>query len=145
MDKEHIQVVIFTLGDEEFAFDINYVKEVIRVLDITKVPKSKEMIEGVINLRGNVIPVIDLRKRFNLSAVILPRTTRIIILEINQITVGFIVDTVLGTRQIKTSCIEATPAAIMGKIEYEYIAGVAKLEYRLLNLLHIEKIISIKN
>ena len=142
LEDESTKLVTFVLGDEEFAFDILYVKEIMRVCEITKVPKSKEFIEGVINLRGNVIPIIDLRKRFNMEPRPYTRTTRIIVLEIDDITVGAIVDAVMETKQISNSCIEPPSSIVVGGMEVECIAGVAKLEDRLISLLHVDKIIS---
>lgn len=140
-DEKYLQVVTFMLGEEEFAFEISQVKEVIRLPVITKVPKSKDFIEGVINLRGNVIPIIDLRKRFHFDAHFDPRATRIIVLELESVMVGGIVDAVLETKTLDESCIEPPPTAVMGGMESEYIYGVAKLEDRLISLLNIDKIL----
>ncbi|NUM35730.1 MAG: chemotaxis protein CheW [Candidatus Brocadiae bacterium] len=140
-DEKYLQVVTFMLGEEEFAFEISHVKEVIRLPVMTKVPKAKDFIEGVINLRGNVIPIIDLRKRFHFESHFDPRTTRIIILEIESIMVGGIVDAVLETKTLESSCIEPPPTAVMGGMESEYIYGVAKLEDRLISLLNIDKLL----
>ena len=140
-DDGYLQVVNFKLGEEQFAFDISHVKEIVRVAEITGVPRQK-YIEGVINLRGNVIPIIDLRKRFHLNLRTYNRSTRIIIVEFEEITAGFIVDAVLETKRLAPDCIEPPPSVVMGAIEHEYIAGVAKLEDRLLSLLHIDKILS---
>ena len=141
-EEESIQIVAFMLGEEEFAFDISCVREIIRSAGITKVPKSNPLIEGVINLRGNVIPIVDLRKRFHLEPRPYTRSTRIIVISINEITVGLIVDAVLETKKIEASCIEPPSTIAMGCVENEYIAGVAKLEDRLLSLLDIDKVIS---
>ena len=140
--EEFVQVVRFTIGEEAFAFDIFKVKEIIRMMEITKVPQTHNFIEGVINIRGTVVPIIDIRKRFGLSPQEYNRKTRIIVVEIEVGIIGFIVDTVLETRSIPASCIEATPTLITGGIDSEYIQGVAKLEYRLLILLDIDKILS---
>ncbi len=140
-DEKYLQVVTFKLGEEEFAFDISHVKEVIRLPVITKVPKSKDFIEGVINLRGNVIPIIDLRKRFHFEPHFDRRYTRIIILEVESVMLGGIVDAVLETKALDTSCVEPPPTAVMGGFESEYIYGVAKLEDRLLSLLNIDKLL----
>jgi len=147
MESEHVsylQVVTFILGTEEFAFDISSVKEVIRIPVITNVPKSQEYIKGVINLRGNVIPVIDLRKRFNIIGSSDLHSSRIIVCDIFSVMIGLVVDAVLETRQIDTSCVEPPPTVAIGGIENEYIAGVAKLEDRLLSLLHIDKILNLQ-
>lgn len=142
-EDKTLQIVIFKIGKEEFAFNIANVKEIIRMADITKVPKSKEFIEGVINLRGNVIPIVDLRKRLNMNVNTSQNTNRIIVVEIDDITVGFIVDSVLETKEIQKVLIEP-PLVVMGGIENDYISGIAKLENRLLSLLHIDKILALE-
>ncbi len=142
-ENHFIQVVTFTIAEEDFAFDIFKVKEIIRIVEVTKVPKSPDFIEGVINLRGNVIPILDLRKRFHLKPREYDKKTRIIVVEANTELVGFIVDAVLETRSIFESCIEAPPTIVLGGIESEYLKGVAKLEDRLVILLDIGKILSV--
>ncbi len=139
-EETYLQVVVFHLGEEEFALDIAYVKEIVRLAPITRVPKCKEWIEGVINLRGNVVPVMDLRKRFHVPSTN-QRQTRIIILELRGISLGVLVDAVVETRQIGRSLVEPAPA-LMSSVESEYIAGVAKLEDRLISLLQIDKILN---
>jgi len=139
-DENFIQAVVFHLGREEFAFDVSQVKEIIRPLPITRVPKSKPFIEGVINLRGNVISVVDLRKQLHFTAGNKPEQTRIIILETQGVTFGVIVDSVQETRQIPRETIQP-PLALVSGVESEYISGVAKLEGRLISLLQIHKIV----
>lgn len=139
-DENFIQAVVFHLGREEFAFDVSQVKEIIRPLPITRVPKSKPFIEGVINLRGNVISVVDLRKQLHFTAGNNPEQARIIILETQGVTFGVIVDSVQETRQIPRETIQP-PLALVSGVESEYISGVAKLEGRLISLLQIHKIV----
>ena len=93
-DDELLQLVTFSTGDEEFGVDILRVQEIIRTMAITKVPKAPEFVEGVINLRGKVIPIIDLRRRFGLQSKAHDKHTRIIVIEINTMIVGFVVDSV---------------------------------------------------
>ncbi len=142
-EETFLQMVTFHLGEEEFAFSIAHVKEIVRMSPVTRVPKSPDFIEGVINLRGNVIPVVDLRKRFRLPTVN-NRKTRIIIVEITGVSLGVIVDQVLETRQIPRSIVDPASSVISG-IESEYILGVAKLEDRLISLLHIDKIFNLQD
>jgi CheW protein len=94
-DDQLLQLVTFSTGDEEFGVDILKVQEIILPMAITKVPKAPEFVEGVINLRGKVIPVIDLRRRFGLKSKAQDKYTRIIVIEINQMIVGFVVDSIL--------------------------------------------------
>jgi purine-binding chemotaxis protein CheW len=140
-DAELIQLVTFSIGDEEFGVDILKVQEIIRTMEITKVPKAPDFVEGVINLRGNVIPIIDLRKRFGLETREHDKHTRIIVIEINKTIVGFIVDSVSEVLRIPSDTVEPPPPVVAG-IESDYINGVGKLEDRLLILLDLDKLLS---
>ena len=140
-DDELLQLVTFSTGDEEFGVDILRVQEIIRMMDITKVPNSPEFVEGVINLRGKVIPIIDLRRRFGLQSKAHDKHTRIIVIEINTMIVGFVVDSVSEVLRIPTSTVEPPPPVVAG-LESEYISGVGKLEDRLLILLDLDRLLS---
>jgi purine-binding chemotaxis protein CheW len=141
-NSELLQLVSFHIGDEEFGVNILNVQEIIRIMPITKVPNSPEFVEGVINLRGRVIPVIDLRIKLNLPKVMHNNSTRIIVMEINNKTIGFIVDSVSEVLRISENIIEPPPQAVAG-VDSEYITDVAKLQDRLLILLDMEKIHSV--
>lgn len=138
-----LQIVTFKIGKEEFSVDILKVQEIIRIIEITRVPRSPEFVEGVINLRGKVIPVIDLRKRFGLSKIGHDHDTRIIVVESTGRTVGMIVDSVSEVLRLNASTVEPPPE-IVGSIDSEYIDGVGKLEDRLIILLNIDKVLSPK-
>ena len=140
-DDELLQLVTFSTGDEEFGVDILRVQEIIRTMAITKVPKAPEFVEGVINLRGKVIPIIDLRRRFGLQSKAHDKHTRIIVIEINTMIVGFVVDSVSEVLRIPASTVEPPPPVVAG-LESEYISGVGKLEDRLLILLDLNKLLS---
>ena len=140
-DDELLQLVTFSTGDEEFGVDILRVQEIIRTMAITKVPKAPEFVEGVINLRGKVIPIIDLRRRFGLQSKAHDKHTRIIVIEINTMIVGFVVDSVSEVLRIPTSTVEPPPPVVAG-LESEYISGVGKLEDRLLILLDLDRLLS---
>ncbi len=120
--------------------DILSVQEIIRMMDITKVPRAPDFVEGVINLRGKVIPIIDLRKRFGLSTRDHDKHTRIIVIEINNMIVGFVVDSVSEVLRIPPARWSATTGRV--GLESEYISGVGKLEDRLLILLDLNKLLS---
>lgn len=143
-DDKELQIVTFHIGEEEFGIDIFLVRSIIKMLNVTKVPHSPGFVEGVINLRGKVIPLINLRKRFGLQEKPYDRQTRIIIVEIqNQI--GFIVDSVSEVLRIFASNIMPPPSIAV--IDVEYISGVYKLktsesERRLIILLDIAKVLS---
>ena len=140
-DAELIQLVTFSIGEEEFGVDILKVQEIIRIMEITKVPKAPQFVEGVINLRGNVIPVIDLRKRFGLETREHDSQTRIIVIEINKMIVGFVVDSVSEVLRIPENTVEPPPPVVSG-LESEYISGVGKLEDRLLIMLDLDRLLS---
>ena len=135
-----LQLVTFKLGNEEFGLDILKVKEIIKPVAITKMPNSPYYVEGVINLRGEVIPVINLRKRLNLAENEQNSKTRIIVIETNKKTTGFIVDEVNEVLRIPENIMEATPDLVSG-VDSEYIIGVGKLDDRLLIHMDIEKIL----
>lgn len=134
-----MQLVVFKLGQEEYGVDILNVQEIIKMVSFTKIPNLPDFIEGVINLRGKIIPVIDLRKRFNLPPKEYAEENRIVVIEVNSTTVGMIVDAVSEVLRLAHSTVEPTPA-IISSIDTEYLKGVGKLEDRLLILLDIEKI-----
>ncbi|GAB1430884.1 chemotaxis protein CheW [Ignavibacteria bacterium] len=136
-----LQLVSFTIGNEEFGVDILKVQEINRMTAITRVPNAPEHVEGVINLRGKIIPIIDLRKRLGVDCNDHDKNTRIIVVELVGKVLGFIVDSVSEVRRIPVSITERPPAMIAG-IRGDYITSIAKLEDRLLILLDLEKILS---
>ena len=140
-DIDLLQLVTFSIGDEEFGVDILKVQEIIRTMEITKVPRAPMFVEGVINLRGKVIPIIDLRKRFGLETKSHDKNTRIIVIEITNMIVGFVVDSVSEVLRIPASTVEPPPPVVAG-LESEYISGVGKLEDRLLILLDLNRLLS---
>lgn len=137
-----LQLVSFNLDREEFAIDILAVQEIIRMVNITKVPKSPPFVEGVINLRGNIIPVIDLRKRFGMETREYSKETRIIVVDIDGNTIGLIVDSVSEVLRLPAGTVEPPPS-VVSNIESEYINGVGKLDDRLLILLNLNKILTV--
>ncbi|MBD5558724.1 MAG: chemotaxis protein CheW [Desulfovibrio sp.] len=140
-DDELLQLVTFSIGDEEFGVNILKVQEIIRTMEITKVPRAPEFVEGVINLRGKVIPIIDLRRRFGLAPKAHDKNTRIIVIEINNIIVGFVVDAVSEVLRIPASTVEPPPPVVAG-VESDYISGVGQLQDRLLIMLDLDKLLS---
>lgn len=138
--SELLQLVSFTIGNEEFGVDILKVQEINRMVDITKMPNSPDYVDGVINLRGRVIPVISLRIRLGIERIENDRDTRIIVVDLSGKTIGFIVDSVSEVLRIPRSITEPPPAITSG-INSDYITAVGKLEDRLLILLDLEKIL----
>ncbi len=136
-----IQLVSFKLGKEEFGVDILKVQEINRMLQITDMPNSPDFVEGIVNLRGRIIPVIDLKKRLKMKEKEYDNSTRIIVVELAGKTIGFIVDEVSEVLRIESSITEAPPDMVAG-INSDYITAVAKLEDRLLILLDLNKVLT---
>ncbi|GAB6180141.1 chemotaxis protein CheW [Desulfotomaculum defluvii] len=134
------QTVVFQLMGQVYGVDINSVFEIIRMESITKIPHSPHFVEGVINLRGHIIPVIDLAKRFGLGQNEQSQDSRIIILEVSGQTIGVIVDSVQEVLRIPINNVEPPPPVIDG-IESAYIRGIAILEEKLIILLDQNKIL----
>jgi purine-binding chemotaxis protein CheW len=141
--EEMFQLVSFTLGGEEFGVDILRVQEINRMVTVTTVPNSPSFVDGVINLRGKVIPIIDLRTRFGMSRKEHDKNTRIVVIELKNNIVGFVVDAVSEVLRIPRSVCEPPPAVVSG-IHADYITAVGKLEDRLLILLDLEKVFSVE-
>lgn len=140
---ELAQFVNFRLRDEEYGVDIGSVREITRVVDISHIPESPSFIEGVTNLRGQIIPVVDLAKQFGLAPQEkLPESARIVVTEVKGQTVGMIVDEVPEVLKIPEENIEPTPELIQTKIRKDYIKGVGKLENRIIVLLDLEKVLA---
>jgi purine-binding chemotaxis protein CheW len=136
--EDLLQLVSFNIGDEEFGVDILQVQEINRMLEVTRVPNAPSYVDGVINLRGKVIPIIDLRSRFGMPRKEHTKHTRIVVVELNGKVLGFVVDGVREVLRIPRSITEPPPA-IAGSAHEEYITGVGKLSDRLLILLDLEK------
>ena len=139
--EELLQLVSFNIGDEEFGVDILKVHEINRMVDVTRVPNMPEYIDGVINLRGKVIPIIDLRRRFGMPRKEKDKNTRIVVVELAGRVLGFVVDAVSEVLRIPKSVTEPPPPIIAG-IEAEYITAIGKLENRLLILLDLDKVLT---
>ncbi|NUN71417.1 MAG: purine-binding chemotaxis protein CheW [Bacteroidetes bacterium] len=138
---ELLQLVRFNIGEEEFGVDILKVQEINRMLDVTQVPNAPGYIDGVINLRGKVIPIVNLRERFHMPRKERDKDTRIIIVELSGRTVGFLVDGVNEVLRIPKSVTEPPPS-ITSDAQTEYITGVGKLDDQLLLLLDLEKVLA---
>lgn len=136
-----LQLVSFNIGDEEFGVDILGVQEINRMTEVTRVPNAPSYVEGVINLRGKVIPVIDLRKRLMMAVRGHDQDTRIIVVEIENKVIGFVVDKVNEVLRIPQSVTEAPPSMVSG-IKSDYITAIGKLTDRLIILLDLDKILS---
>lgn len=138
---ELLQMVSFKLGAVEFGVDILMVQEINRMLNITPVPKSPPFVEGVINLRGKVIPIINLRQRFGLPNQPHDKQTRIVVVTIHDKIIGLVVDSVSEVLRMPADTVEPPPPMVSG-IESEYIKGVGKMGDKLLILLDLTKLLS---
>jgi purine-binding chemotaxis protein CheW len=137
--SDQLQLVTFEVGNEQFAVDILAVQEINRMMQITRVPQSPDCLEGVINLRGRIIPVIDLRKRFGLENLTRSEDSRIVVVEVSGRVLGFIVDKVNEVLRVDSSIVDAPPAMATSN-DRDYIRGVAKLESRLVILLDLVRL-----
>ncbi len=140
-EQQFMKVIVFQLADKEYVIPVSHVQGIEKMMHITRVPKTPDFVKGVINLRGVVTPIIDLRDRFNLPISGNVDTTRIIIVTLENMEVGFVVDSANDVLDISIESIEQQPE-VAGSLEEEFISGVAKLDNRLLILLHLEKVLN---
>ena len=140
--SKEIQLVIFKIGGEEFGVSIAQVREIVRLVPITPIPRSPDFIEGVVNLRGQILAVIDLAKRLDLPAIIRSEKTRIVVVEVEGNIVGMIVDEVTEVLRLPVDDITDTPELISSESHQKYITGVGKLGDRLLVLIDLSMIFS---
>lgn len=135
------QLVVFNLDREEYGVYITQVQEIIRPLGITRIPGMPGFIEGVINLRGKIIPILNLRERFGFDKKEKDTNTRIVVAEVATQTVGLVVDTVTEVLRIADEAIDPLPPTVTN-IDAEYLKGVGKLDRRLIILLDLEKVLT---
>lgn len=138
--EERMQLVSFILDNEEYGVEVLKVREIIRMPNITRVPNTPHYVEGVINLRGKVIPIISLRKRFCLDEVEGDSRTRIMVMDMTNELTGFIVDSVAEVIRITSGEIQPAPPVVSGSVDQEYLSGVINREDRLLVLLDLERL-----
>jgi purine-binding chemotaxis protein CheW len=140
---EEIQAVVFHLGEEDLAFEINGVREIIKIPEITKIPNSSDFVEGVINLRGQIKTVFNLKKKLGMKKGKAQKEGRIIIAEKNELSFGVIVDSVVGVFKVKSEDITA-PSTVLGDEKSDYLKGIGRLDDRLVILLDPEKLFSVE-
>jgi purine-binding chemotaxis protein CheW len=140
-ESQRLQCVTFTLAEETYAINVMGVQEVLRVSEIAPVPGAPSYVLGIINLRGNVVAVIDARNRFGLAPSDMTESTRIVIIESNEHVIGILVDSVAEVVELKSSDVEAAPN--VGNDESSrYIKGVAHLDNELIILVDLDKLLS---
>jgi purine-binding chemotaxis protein CheW len=140
--EEILQIVSFHVGSEEFGLDILKVQEIIRFQQLTRVPNMPAYVEGVLNLRGKVIPVIGLRQRIGLERQSPTAITKIVVASVKNEVLGFVVDSVSEVLRINSNSVEPTPR--LGQVSQKYVAGVGKLDNRLLLLLDLDQLLSVE-
>jgi purine-binding chemotaxis protein CheW len=136
------QFISFSVGDEEYGLELLRVKEVIRVREITWLPKAPSFVKGIINLRGDVIPIIDLRDKFGLEAKENTAMTRVIVVEVEGRLMGMVVDSASQVVRIPADQIDPPPP-VLGGLSQEFITGVGKLEDKLIILLNADAILTV--
>ncbi|MDX9702940.1 MAG: chemotaxis protein CheW [Candidatus Auribacterota bacterium] len=139
--ERELQLVTFRLGKEEYGVNIEQVREIIRIVEIIHVPKAPAFVEGLINLRGTVVSVIDLRKRFDIVPSGEKEAERIIVVEVQNRTIGVIVDSVLEVLRLSSSNIDDVPPTVSG-VDTKFLFGVGKIGERLMMLLDLDKVLS---
>jgi purine-binding chemotaxis protein CheW len=141
-DINEIQVACFRLGDDLYAADIMRIKEIIRPMKLSSLPKSLSFVEGVINLRGTVIPVVDLRKKFGLSALNNLASTRLLIIKVTGQTLGLVVDEVTEVITIPVKDIKPPPQGVTG-VGASYLIGVCLAKEALIMLLNLDSLLTV--
>ena len=137
-----VQLVIFKLGNERYGVETSQVKEIIRAGEITTIPNAPDFVEGVINLRGQITTIVNLRKRFGMEPKEIDNDTRIIVFDYNGNTIGMMVDTVTEVRNLSTDDIDTLPSIITARDESKFLKGVGKLPDGLLILVDLNKVLS---
>lgn len=140
-DESTSQIVVFGLSNEEYGIGIAQVQEIIRPVGITRIPGMPAFIEGVINLRGKIIPIIDLRNRFGLTKKDEDANTRVVVAGVSSQTVGLVVDSVSEVLRLANDSIDPLPPTLTD-IDAEYLRGVGKMDNRLIILLELEKVLT---
>jgi purine-binding chemotaxis protein CheW len=145
--SKNLQLVVFGVGKELYGVGIGSVQEIVRVPDVTEVPDAPAFLEGVINLRGKVIPVVDLRKRLSLDGRERTKSTRVLVTESTESAgrlVGLLVDFVSEVRKIQPEAVE-DPPEMVSAVGVEYITGVAKVDDRLIILLDLKRVLDVED
>ncbi|MBB4823909.1 purine-binding chemotaxis protein CheW [Sporosarcina luteola] len=138
--QDTVKFIVFQLLDKEYAMEVDVVEGIEKLMSITRVPKTPSYVKGVINLRGVVTPIVDLRERFGLETKEMDDNNRIIIVSLQDFEVGLIVDAANDVIDIPLRSIEPQPE-VVGSVESEFISGVVKLDKRLLVMLNLDKVL----
>ncbi len=137
-----VQVIVFKLGDERYGVEISQVREIIKPTQITRIPNAPDFVEGVINLRGQITTIINLRKRFGMEPKPIDNDTRIIVVEYDNAVIGMMVDVVNEVKYLSKEDIEPLPSIVTARSEAKFLKGVGKLPDGLLILIDLNKVLS---
>lgn len=137
-----VQVIVFTIGEERYGVEISQVKEIIRPTKITRIPNAPDYMDGVVNLRGQITTIINLRKRFGKETKEIDGNTRIVVVEYDNAVIGMMVDTVNEVKYLSSKNIDPLPNIITSRDDANFLTGVGKLDDGLLTLMDLNKIFS---
>ena len=141
---ESKKFLVFRLGNEEYGIDIHKIATIIeKNMNIARVPKTPRYLKGVINLRGEIVPVVSLRLKFGLSEDVFGDETRIVIIKMEDMSIGLIVDSVAEVLELDEETTESM-ANITGELSFDYISGVGKVNGRIITLLNLEKLVTLE-
>jgi purine-binding chemotaxis protein CheW len=143
-DKQGLAVVVFSLGNEQFGIDVKDVREVLEYRDVSALPKTPNFIEGVINLRGHIIGIVDLRQYFGFETSVSRKDTRIIIVRIKDTIVGLIVDNVFDVINLAGDVVQQTPDIVSSRIDNNLISRVARKDGKMIFILNLQSVLSEK-
>lgn len=141
--EEQVKVIVFQLKEQQYGVNIQHVRSIERVSDVTEVPGTSDFIKGVINLRGDITPIVDLKERLQIGNTNFTEDTRVLIVDVNNVQVGLIVDSANDVIDIDMGVVEDAPK-IIGGVNEAFIKGVAKLDNRLLVLLDFESVLNLE-
>jgi len=141
LDGASEQLVVMEIAGESYGVDIGAVNTIIRMQEVTRIPRTPAFVEGVINLRGSIVPVIDLRKRFGLAVAEISKASRIVVVEASGQMIGMIVDAVVETLRLSSSAIEP-PSPVVVSVDAQYVRGVGKKDDRLVILLELDRVLT---
>jgi len=142
-NQKQIQIVVFKVAEEEFGLEIHKVKEIIKMVPITPIPRTPSFIEGVINLRGQIVTVIDLAKRLNLKSNVVTNQSRIIVVTIDEVALlGIVVDEVKEVLKLPEDALERHPELISPEFQHSFLMAIAKQDKRLIMLIEIANLFS---
>ena len=146
LDTDTLQYVVFRLGKEEYGFDVAIVREIHNIEEVAKVHRSASHIEGVINLRGKLLTVVNLRKRFGMEPdPAAEGNKKIVVVDATDAPVGFLVDEVLEVARFRKESVEKAPSYVASGIEAQYVLGIAKHEDRLITLIDPLKVLELSD